>query len=47
MSTNDDKDFNDEDFIIIYRPYVTNRHTGKRIYRKDGGMFRIRVRRDS
>lgn len=36
----------DEDFVFIFRPYVTNRYTGKRIYRKDGGMFRIRVRRN-
>lgn len=35
----------EDDVVFIFRPYITNRHTGKRIYRKDGGMFRIPIRR--
>lgn len=29
-------------FIVIYRPWITR--GGKRIYRKNGGMFRLEVK---
>ncbi|GAA5647876.1 MULTISPECIES: hypothetical protein [Vibrio] len=30
-----------EDVVVIYRPYITK--NGKRIYRKNGGMWRLEI----
>ena len=29
-------------FVVIFRPWITR--NGKRIYRKNGGMFRLEVK---
>ncbi|WP_263179676.1 MULTISPECIES: hypothetical protein [unclassified Shewanella] len=30
-----------EDVVVIFRPYITR--NGKRIFRKDGGMWRLEI----
>jgi hypothetical protein len=30
-----------EDVVVIYRPFITKK--GKRIFRKDGGMWRLEI----
>lgn len=43
MKDNDSKKESTEDVEYIYRPYITVK--GKRITRKNGGMFRIPIKK--
>ncbi|MCF2828769.1 MULTISPECIES: hypothetical protein [unclassified Pseudoalteromonas] len=43
MNKNDSKQKSPEDVEYIYRPYITVK--GKRITRKNGGMFRIPIKK--
>ncbi|MEM5479162.1 hypothetical protein WNY97_04960 [Pseudoalteromonas fuliginea] len=43
MKKKEPKDSNQEEIEYIYRPYITVK--GKKITRKNGGMFRIPIKK--